>query len=170
MRSVAGNGPRAHFLFPGMDGGGLKDKLFGLLQPVVSGLGYELLDIEVGTAGRSSLVRVYIDRTDGKGIGLDDCERASRAIGATLDAVDPIGHEYRLEVSSPGFDRPLRTAEHFARFAGSEARIELVLPLEGRRRFRGRLGPVDEGMVTIEVDRKEWKLPLAGISTARFVG
>jgi ribosome maturation factor RimP len=148
----------------------LKDKLFDLLEPVVSGLGYELLDIERSSAGRNSVVRVYIDRTDGGGIGLDDCERGSRAINAALDGAGAIGHEYQLEVSSPGFDRPLRTAAHFARFAGSEARIELAMPLDGRRRFRGRLGPVDEGMVTIEVDRKEWKLPLAGISKARLVG
>ena len=148
----------------------MKDKLFGLLEPVVSGLGYELLDIEFSSAGRSSLVRVYIDRSDDGGIGLDDCERTSRAIGAALEAAEPISHDYRLEVSSPGFDRPLRTAAHFARFAGSEARIELASPLEGRRRFKGRLGPVDEGMVTIEVDRKEWRLPLAGISKARLVG
>jgi len=148
----------------------MKDKLFGLLEPVVAGLGYELVDIEWGSAGRGSVVRAYIDRTDGGAIGLDDCERASRSIGAVLDADDPIGHEYRLEVSSPGFDRPLRTAAHFARFAGSEARIELAVPLEGRRRFRGRLGPVEGGRVTIEVDRKEWKLPLAGISKARLVG
>jgi ribosome maturation factor RimP len=87
-----------------------------------------------------------------------------------MEADDPIGHEYSLEVSSPGFDRPLRTAAHFARFAGSEARIELVRPLEGRRRFRGRLGAVADGRVTIEVDRKEWQLPLAGISKARLVG
>jgi ribosome maturation factor RimP len=158
------------FFVSGMDGGGLKDKLFRLLEPVVSGLGYELLDIEFSSAGQSSLVRVYIDRTEDEGVGLDDCEQASRAIGAALDAADPIGHEYRLEVSSPGFDRPLRTAAHFARFAGSEARIELAAPLEGRRRFRGRLGTVDAGIVTIEVDRKEWKLPLAGISKARLVG
>jgi ribosome maturation factor RimP len=148
----------------------MKDKLFGLLEPVVAGLGYELLDIEWSSAGRASVVRAYIDRTDGGPIGLDDCERASRSIGAVLDAEDPIGHGFRLEVSSPGFDRPLRTAEHFARFAGSEARIELAMPLEGRRRFRGRLGPVEDGRVTIEVDRKEWKLPLAGISKARLVG
>jgi len=148
----------------------LKDKLCGLLEPVVSGLGYELLDIEWSSAGRNSVVRVYIDRTDGGSIGLDDCERGSRAIDAALDAADAIGHEYQLEVSSPGFDRPLRTAAHFARFAGSEARIELAMPLDGRRRFRGRLGPVNEGMVTIVVDRKEWRLPLAGISKARLVG
>ncbi len=148
----------------------MKDKLFGLLEPLMSGLGYELLDVEFGTSGRRSLVRVYIDRTDGGGIGLDDCERASRAIGAAFEASDPIGHEYQLEVSSPGFDRPLRTAAHFAQFAGSEARIELALPLQGRRRFKGRLGKVEDGMVTIEVDRKEWKLPLAGISKARLAG
>jgi ribosome maturation factor RimP len=148
----------------------VKDKLFGLLEPVVAGLGYELLEVEWASAGRASLVRVFIDRSDEGGIGLDDCERVSRAIGAALDAADPIGHEYRLEVSSPGFDRPLRTAAHFERFAGGEARIELAVPLEGRRRFRGRLGPVTDGMVTIEVDRKEWRLPLSGISQARLVG
>ena len=148
----------------------MKDKLFGLLEPVVAGLGYELVELEFSSAGRQSVVRVYIDRTDGGGVGLEDCERASRAIGAVLDAEDPIGHEYRLEVSSPGFDRPLRTAAHFERFAGSEARIELSAPIEGRRRFRGRLGPVTDGLVSIEVDRKEWKLPLSGISKARLVG
>ena len=148
----------------------MKDKLFGLLEPVVTGLGYELVEVEFAAAGSHSMVRVYIDRTDGGGIGLDDCERASRAIGAVLDAEDPIGHEYRLEVSSPGFDRPLRTAAHFERFAGSEARIELAAPLEGRRRFRGRLGAVADGRVTIEVDRKEWQLPLSEISKARLVG
>jgi ribosome maturation factor RimP len=148
----------------------MRDKLFGRLEPVVAALGYELVEVEWTSAGRSSVVRVYIDRTDGGGIGLDDCERASRAIGAALEVEDPVGHEYQLEVSSPGFDRPLRTAAHFARFAGSEARIELAAPIEGRRRFRGRLGPVEGGEVTIEVDRKEWKLPLAGISKARLVG
>ena len=148
----------------------MKDRLFGLLEPVVSGLGYELVEVEFASAGRHSVVRVYIDRTDGGGVGLDDCERASRAIGAVLDAEEPIGLEYQLEVSSPGFDRPLRTVAHFERFAGSEARIELAAPLEGRRRFRGRLGPVADGIVTIEVDRKEWKLPLSGISKARLVG
>lgn len=148
----------------------MREKLFGLLEPAVAALGYELVEVEWGSAGRHSVVRAYIDRTDGGGVGLDDCERASRAIGAVLDAEDPVGTAYRLEVSSPGFDRPLRTAEHFARFAGSEARVELDRPLEGRRRFRGRLGAVEGGQVTIEVDGKAWKLPLAGISKARLVG
>jgi ribosome maturation factor RimP len=148
----------------------MKNRLIDLLEPVAAGLGYELIEIEFGSAGRNSVVRVYIDRTDGAGVGLDDCERVSRAIGAVLEAEDPIRHEYQLEVSSPGFDRPLRTAAHFARYAGSEARIELAAPIEGRRRFRGLLGAVKDGSVMIEVDRREWKLPLAGISKARLVG
>ncbi len=148
----------------------MKDKLIGLLGPVVSGLGYELVEVEWSASGSNSLLRIYIDRTDDVAVGLDECERVSRSVGAVLEAADLIGHEYRLEVSSPGFDRPLRTAEHFERFAGSEARIELAAPVEGRRRFRGRLGAFEGGMVSIEVDRKEWKLPLSGISKARLVG
>jgi ribosome maturation factor RimP len=148
----------------------MKDKLIGLLGPVVSGLGYELVEVEWSASGSNSLLRIYIDRTDDVAVGLDDCERVSRSVGAVLEAADLMGHEYRLEVSSPGFDRPLRTAEHFERFAGSEARIELAAPVEGRRRFRGRLGAFEGGMVSIEVDRKEWKLPLSGISKARLVG
>ena len=148
----------------------MRNRLIGLLGPVVAGLGYELLELEFSPAGRQALVRLYIDRTDGGAVQLDDCERASRAVARVLDAEDPIEREYQLEVSSPGFDRPLRTTAHFARFAGSEARIELAEPIEGRRRFRGRLGPVEDGQVKIEVDGREWKLPLSGISRARLVG
>ncbi|MGH8135631.1 MAG: ribosome maturation factor RimP [Steroidobacteraceae bacterium] len=148
----------------------MRNRLLGLLEPVVAGLGYELLEIEFSPASSRALVRLYIDRTDGAPVALEDCERASHAVGKVLDAEDPIEREYQLEVSSPGFDRPLRTAAHFARFAGSEVRIELTEPIEGRRRFRGRLGPVEDERVSIEVDRREWKLPLAGISKARLVG
>jgi ribosome maturation factor RimP len=148
----------------------MRGRLIGLLEPVVAGLGYELVELEFSPASGRALVRLYIDRTDGAPVQLDDCERASHAVGKVLDAEDPIEREYQLEVSSPGFDRPLRTAAHFARFAGSEAKIELKEPQDGRRRFRGRLGLIEDGMVSIEVDRREWKLPLAGISKARLVG
>ena len=148
----------------------MRSRLIGLLEPVVAGLGYELVELEFSPASSRALVRLYIDRTDGAPVQLDDCERASRAVGKVLDEQDPIEREYQLEVSSPGFDRPLRTEAHFVRFAGSDAKIELKEPQDGRRRFRGRLGSVVDGMVSIEVDRREWKLPLAGISKARLVG
>ena len=148
----------------------MRNRLLGLLEPVVAGLGYELIEVEFSPASSRALVRLYIDRADGAPVALDDCERVSHAVGKLLDAEDLIEREYQLEVSSPGFDRPLRTVAHFARFAGSEARIELTEPIEGRRRFRGRLGAVEDGRISIEVDRREWKLPLAGISKARLVG
>ena len=146
----------------------MKDRLFGLLEPVVAGLGYELLDIEWSSAGRGSVVRAYIDRTDGGAIGLDDCERASRSIGAVLDAEDPIGHEFRLEVSSPGFDRPLRTEAHFRAQLGKRAKLELAIPLDGRRRFTGTLLGIEGDAVAIEVDGKTFSIPLRSLGSARL--
>lgn len=148
----------------------MRNRLLGLLEPALAAIGFELLELEFCPAGRRALVRVFIDRIDGGAVTLDDCERASHAASRMLDDADAIGREYELEMSSPGFDRPLRTPAHFAQFAGSEARIELERPLDGRRRFRGRLGAVADGMVMIEVDRREWKIPLADISKARLVG
>ena len=148
----------------------MRETLLGLLEPVVERAGFELVELEFSPASRRALLRVYIDRTDGAPVTLDDCEAASRAIGAALDATDPIEREYELEVSSPGFDRPLRTAAHFARFVGSEARVELQRPLEGRKRFRGRLLAADPEAVVMEVDGREWRLPMADMGKARLVG
>jgi ribosome maturation factor RimP len=86
-----------------------------------------------------------------------------------LDAADPIERAYELEVSSPGFDRPLRTRAHFERFLGSEARVELVAPVEGRRRFRGVLKELADEDLVMEVDGREWRLPLGRIGKARLV-
>lgn len=148
----------------------MRELLLGLLEPVVERSGFELVELEFSPASRRALLRVYIDRRDGAPVTLDDCEAASRAIGAALDALDPIDREYELEVSSPGFDRPLRTVAHFARFVGSEARVELRRPLDGRKRFRGRLLAADAEAVVMEVDGREWRLPMAEMGRARLVG
>jgi ribosome maturation factor RimP len=148
----------------------MRDALLRLLEPVVERAGYELVEIEFSPASRRALLRVYIDRTDGGPVTLDDCAAASRAMEQVLDEADPIGREYELEVSSPGFDRPLRTPEHFARFVGSEARIEVQRPVEGRKRFRGRLVSADADAVVVQVDGREWRLPMADMGKARLVG
>lgn len=148
----------------------MREALLRLLEPVVEAAGYELVELEFSPASRRALLRVYIDRHDGAHVMLDDCEAASRAISAALDAADPIEREYELEVSSPGFDRPLRTAAHFARFAGSEVRVEMLRPLEGRKRFRGRLVSAGPDEVIVEVDGREWRLPMADMGKARLVG
>jgi len=150
-------------------GSAMRDALLGLLEPTVTGLGYELVELELGQSGHRPLVRVFIDRHDGEPVGLDDCERVSHAVEAVLDAEDPIQGAYQLEVSSPGFDRPLRTREHFLAHCGCEARVELRAPQEGRKRFRGLLKAVEGAELVIDVDGREWRLPLAGIQKARLV-
>jgi len=98
---------------------------------------------------------------------VDDCERVSRAVSEELDAADPISNEYTLEVSSPGLDRVLRTASHFARFAGERVRLEMSQPVNGRKRFAGQLTHVTDREITLDVDGAEVHLPIAGIHKAR---
>lgn len=167
------NGPRGPFFVPAI--GGAKDvvttrlELIRLLEPVVEAAGYELVEIEFSPASARALLRVYIDRTDGEHVTVDDCAAASRAMSALLDANDPIERAYELEVSSPGFDRPLRTRGHFERFAGGEAKVELLEPVEGRKRFRGRLVAVEGDELLMEVDGRPWRLPLGLVTKARLV-
>ena len=115
-------------------------RLAGWIEPVVGGAGYDLEELVVTPAGRRSVVRVVVDRD--QGVTLDDIAEVSRAVSAVLDVEDPIASAYRLEVSSPGIDRPLTKAADFERFKGYEAKVELGRPLDGRKRFRGRLGGV----------------------------
>jgi ribosome maturation factor RimP len=144
----------------------LKEKLLALLEPPLTAMGYELVDLEVRVGG-NGLLRIYIDREGG--VDLEDCERVSRQIGTLLDVEEPIPDSYALEVSSPGLDRPLRTAAHFERFAGHEAKIRLAGPLEGRRNFKGRLCGVEDDGILIDVDGRQWHLPLAEVATAHLV-
>jgi len=144
----------------------LRDQLVELLGPVVSELGYELWELEyIGQSG-SGLLRLYIDSAEG--ISVEDCERVSRAVSATMDVADPIASNYTLEVSSPGLDRVLRTAEHFARFPGEQVKVEMVRAVGGRKRFAGRLVKVEGGDITLEVDGSTVSLPVNGINKARL--
>jgi len=143
-----------------------KERLLALLEPPVQALGYELVDLEARTGG-NGLLRVYIDQE--AGVDLDDCERTSRQLSAFLDVEAPLTGSYTLEVSSPGLDRPLRTAEHFERFAGHEAKVRLAVALEGRRNFKGKLCGVEEAEIVIAVDGQTWRLPLADIAGAHLV-
>ena len=149
-------GGSAHFLFvkPVM---GQETWLRGTLE----GLGYELVDVE---SSRSGLLRVFIDSP--KGITVEDCARVSNHLSRAL-VVEGIDYE-RLEVSSPGLDRPLKRIEDYRRFAGREASIRLKLPVEGRRRFDGRLVGVEDDVVVLEVDGQRQRLAFADIDRARL--
>jgi ribosome maturation factor RimP len=144
----------------------LRDTLAALLTPLVEGLGYELWELEYAPGRGNSVLRLYIDAA--AGIAIEDCERVSRAVSEVLDAEDPIPGQYTLEVSSPGLDRPLRTAAQFARFVGELVYVETVQAIEGRRRFKGALTAVDADTLEVEVDGKRWTLPISGIRKAHL--
>jgi len=146
--------------------GTLRERLIGLVEPVLGRLGYELVDLEY-TSGRShALVRLFIDAP--AGVGLEDCAKASREVSSVLDVEDPIPSAYTLEVSSPGFDRVLRTQAHFGRFVGSRVFVELKEPRAGRRRYTGKLLTVDEGGIALEVDQQQVAMTFAEIAKARL--
>jgi ribosome maturation factor RimP len=144
----------------------LRDTLETRLGPLVEGLGYELWELEYSPGRGSGLLRLYIDAE--AGITLDDCEQVSRAVSEVLDAEDPIPGHYTLEVSSPGLERPLRTAAHFARFVGETVHVETVQAFEGRRRFKGALVAAGAETIEVDVDGKRWTLPLSGIRKAHL--
>jgi ribosome maturation factor RimP len=113
-------------------------RVAALVEPVLAELGYRLVRVRIsGLAGCT--VQVMAERPDGS-MSIEDCETASRALSPVLDAADPIESSYRLEISSPGIDRPLVRRSDFDRYAGHTAQIELLTPIDGRRRFRGQLG------------------------------
>jgi ribosome maturation factor RimP len=139
------------------------EKLYKLVETAVEALGYELVGVE--QAG--SVLRVYIDALGG--ITIDDCERVSHQISGALDVEDLIAGPYTLEVSSPGLDRPLFTPEHFARFTGRIIKFTSVVPIEGRRRFKGLLEAVRDDEITVNVDGHTLVLKVNDIETARLV-
>ncbi len=143
------------------------DELHKLLEPTIERLGYEMTDLEVRLSGDGGLLRITIDKADG--IDLDDCETVSNAVSALLDVEDPVPGNYNLEVSSPGLDRKLTKVEHFQRFEGETLKVTMRFPIEGRRRFRGKLVSSDDENIVVEVDGESHSLPLAMLDTARLV-
>ena len=135
-----------------------------MVEPAVSGLGYELVDVQASNGGR--MLRLFIDKPGG--ITLDDCAAVSRHLTRVL-AVEGIDYE-RLEVSSPGLDRPLRKGADFARFAGQRAEVRMRTPdATGRRRFVGVLRGADGGRVQMELDGQRVALDLADVDRAKLI-
>ena len=156
----------------------LRERLIALIEPVLVRLGYELVELEYAAGRSQAVVRIFIDKPEGpegqgqgmQGITVDDCERVSREVAALLDVDDPVPTAYTLEVSSPGFDRVLRTAAHFERFVGSRVFVELKVPRAGRRRYTGMLQAVNATGIEIEVDKQKVEVPFDEIGKARLAG
>lgn len=145
----------------------VSDQIEQLIELPIESLGYELVGVEYIKNGSNTVLRIYIDTE--QGITIEDCERVSHQVSGILEVEDPISSAYSLEVSSPGFDRPLFKARDFERFAGSEVKISMKLPIQGRRNFRGTLQGFDEGEILILVDGEEYGLPLTKMAKARLI-
>jgi ribosome maturation factor RimP len=145
-----------------------QDSLEALIEPTLTGMGYEMVRIAISGRDRPTL-QVMAERKDGVAMTVDDCETISRALSAKLDVEDPIASAYTLEVSSPGIDRPLVRLKDYQRFAGHVARLETREPRDGRRRFTGRIVGAEEGRVRIAVEDGEVEIPFDDIARAKLV-
>ena len=146
----------------------LRERLIALIEPVLARLGYELVELEYAAGRTQAVVRLFIDTP--AGITVDDCERVSRDVAALLDVDDPIPTAYTLEVSSPGFDRVLRTPAHFERFVGERVFVELKAPRAGRKRYTGVLQVASATGIELEVDKQKVEVRFEEIGKARLAG
>jgi ribosome maturation factor RimP len=144
------------------------EQITQMIAPTLESMGYEVVRVRHLGSQRATL-QVMAERVDGIPISVDDCARISRAVSVLLDVEDPIPGAYTLEVSSPGIDRPLVRKKDFESYAGFEARVEMRQPIDGRRRFRGRLLGVQGDCLRIAFDDEEATLPLSEVEEARLV-
>ncbi|NHB92181.1 ribosome maturation factor RimP [Photorhabdus cinerea] len=144
----------------------LEQKLTAMISAPVEALGFELVGLEFIRA-RVSTLRIYIDSENG--ITVDDCADVSHQVSAVLDVEDPISALYNLEISSPGLERPLFTAEHYQRFIGEEVSLVLRIAMQNRRKWLGIIKTVDGEMITVTVDGKDEVFALSNIQKANLV-
>ena len=139
-----------------------------LVGPPIEGLGYELVRVRL-TGGGAPTLQIMAERKDRREMSVDDCAEISRLISAVLDVDDPIPGSYTLEVSSPGLDRPLVRAGDYERFAGCEVRVETRAPIDGRKRFRGRLVGRRGEQVVIAIGDVEHAIPFAEVLRGKLM-
>jgi ribosome maturation factor RimP len=152
---------------------GVAARVAAVVEPVVDGLGFRLVRVKV-SGQNGCTVQIMAEREDGT-MTVEDCEAVSRALSPVLDLEDPVERAYHLEISSPGIDRPLVRRQDFERWTGYEAKIEMAVPLAGRKRFRGVIRGVEGDNVALEMpDQKDGeeplaRLPLSDLADARLV-
>ncbi|GAA4876112.1 ribosome maturation factor RimP [Ferrimonas pelagia] len=145
----------------------IEQRLTEMLAEPVEALGYELWGLQYVRAGNHSVLRLFIDHEDG--ITVEACAEVSRQASAVLDVEDPISTEYNLEVSSPGMDRPLFTAQHYQKYLGSEAILVLNMPMDGKRKWRGEIAAVDGEVITLRSEGKDQMMMLSNIQKSHLV-
>jgi len=146
----------------------LTDKIEDAISPSITGMGFEIVQVKMMDGRSSQTLQIMAERPDGS-MSLDDCAAISRQVSAVLDVEDVIPTAYRLEVSSPGIDRPLVKLSDYTKYAGHAVKVETVLPINGRKRFAGTIEGVTGNDVNIVVDGKVHALPFIDIQSAKLV-
>ncbi len=142
--------------------------LWMLLEPYVVEQGFELIELEFGTCGRSPVLRVFIESPE-RPVTLDDCTTVSRVLSNVLDTVEMEETSYMLEVSSPGFDRPIRREKDFVRFSGESVRIQTDMPVNGRKNFKGILQGIENGMILVNVNGELFQVHIENLRHANLI-
>lgn len=136
------------------------------LEPHLVEQGFELVELEFAGQGGRGVLRLYVDRSGG--VTIDDCVAVSQLLNPVLDAAEFISDSYVLEVSSPGFDRPVRKLEDFERFAGERIVLKSVLPVNGRKKFKGVLRGIIDGAVGVECDGQQYAIAIENVQRANL--
>lgn len=144
-----------------------EQRIQALLSTAAAAFGCVIWGVEYLSAGKRARLRIYIDKPGG--VSIEDCERVSQEAGDLLDLEDLIGRGYDLEVSSPGLDRILFNAEQYIGSVGETLDVRLNFPLDGRKRFIGRLAAVEDAQVLLAVDGADYSLPIENVQRARVV-
>jgi ribosome maturation factor RimP len=147
----------------------VENKIASLIADDIDAAGYDLVRVYLSGGGKYAALQVMAERRDGKGMTVEDCAGISRLVSAKLEADADLADRYDLEVSSPGIDRPLMKLQDYARFQGHVAKVELNAPIEGQRRFQGKIAAVAGDVIEFDAAKTLLKVPFATIEKAKLV-
>lgn len=145
------------------------DRITAIIEPIVKQMGFDLVRVKMVGGKSDPTLQVMAERPDTRQLTIEDCTALSHAIDEPLEAADPIEHAYRLEVSSPGIDRPLTRRSDFADWAGHEARIRLATPVDGAKQVTGDLVGISGETVTVATSKGERQVEFSNIDSAKLV-
>jgi len=145
----------------------IRDRVFSLIEPVLEDIGFELVEVEYLTMHGRWVLRLYIDREGG--VTIDDCVDVSRDLGDLIDVKEVIDHEYVLEVSSPGLNRPLRKEKDFIKVIGSKIKLKMIRDLNGQKNFNGKLNDYNNRTIYLETDGKLIELPFDDVEKSNLI-
>lgn len=148
--------------------GKVEETIWTVAEPIVQENGMELIEVEFVKEGAEWFLRIFMDKEGGT-VDLDDCEAVSRKVSEILDVSDPIEQEYRLEVSSPGIERPLRRTKDFVRFCGEKIQVKTYTEVQGKKKLIGILKAASEDEITVNADGEDVVIPMKQIAKANLV-